>query len=176
MYNVHVFLYTPLKKSNATQLWSIIFLLFWIFIHQVTCRYPWQACLFAFRLMPYLLGLFHWGVSKISKRKSCKIDRIEWEMHVTCMSSFGLSFCECTCTRNHCPFIAPKSSESIGGFRCNEWAGQRVRAHTLHALTKGKPKTWYNMHFPFNPINFATFPFWYCPQFTHPACAPVKQS
>ena len=29
----------------------------------------------------------------MSKRKSCKIDRIVWEMHA--MSSFGLSFCEC---------------------------------------------------------------------------------
>ena len=28
----------------------------------------------------------------MSKMKSCKIDRIEWEMHV--LSSFGLSFCE----------------------------------------------------------------------------------
>ena len=49
-----------------------------------------------------------------------------------------------------CPFIAPQSFQSIGGFRCNEWA----------VVTKGKPKTW---HFPFNPINFATFPSWYCP-------------
>ena len=42
----------------------------------------------------YLLGLFHWGafrVSKVgamSKRKSCKIDWIVWEMHA--LSSFGL--------------------------------------------------------------------------------------
>ena len=88
---------SPFKKSNATRLWSIIFLLSWIFIHQV--RYPWKACLFAFRLMPYLLGLFHWGACRVSKlgamskRKSCKIDWIEWEMHA--MSSFGLFFCEC---------------------------------------------------------------------------------
>ena len=37
--------------------------------------------------MPYLLGLFQWGVCRginlgaMSKRKSCKIDRIVWEMH-----------------------------------------------------------------------------------------------
>ena len=49
--------------------------------------------------MPYLLGLFHWGACRVSKlvamskRKSCKIDRIVWEMHA--MSSFGFSFCEC---------------------------------------------------------------------------------
>ena len=30
-------------------------------------RYPWKACLFAFRLMPYLLGLFHRGVCRVSK-------------------------------------------------------------------------------------------------------------
>ena len=44
--------------------------------------------------MPYLLGLFDWGACRMSKlgvmskRKSCKIDRIVWEMHA--MSSFGL--------------------------------------------------------------------------------------
>ena len=57
----------PSKKVNATRLWSIIFLLSWVFIHQV--RYPWKAwqCLFAFRFMPYLLGLFHWGACRVSK-------------------------------------------------------------------------------------------------------------
>ena len=120
--------------SNATRLWSIIFLLSWIFIHQV--RYLWKACLFAFRLMPYLLGLFHWGACRVSKlgamskRKSCKIDRIVWEMHA--MSSFGLSFCECM--HMHLP--------------------------TAHSLCRNPPK----------------LPFWHCPQFTHPARAPVKQS
>ena len=70
----------------------IDYILSWIFIHQV--RYPQEACLFAFRLMPYLLGLFGWGACRVSKlgvmskRKSCKIDRIVWEMHA--MSSFGL--------------------------------------------------------------------------------------
>ena len=87
---------TPFKKSNATRLWSIIFLLSWICIHQV--RYPWKACLFAFQLMPYLLGLFYWGVCRVSKlgamskRKSFKIYQIVWEMHT--MSSFVLPFCE----------------------------------------------------------------------------------
>ena len=44
--------------------------------------------------MPYSLRLFYWGacrVSKlgeISKTKTCKIDRIVWEMHA--MPSFGL--------------------------------------------------------------------------------------
>ena len=97
---------TPFKKSNATQVWSIIFLLSWICVNQV--RYPWKACLFAFRLMPYLLGLFHWGMCRVSKlramskRKICKIDRILWNMHA--MSCFVLSFCERTCTRTCCPF------------------------------------------------------------------------
>ena len=115
--------YTPFKKSNATQLWLIIFLLSWIFIQQVW--YPWKACLFAFRLIPYLLGLFLWGACRVSKlgamskRKSCKIDRIEWEMHV--ISSFGLSFCECMHEYPlpfHCAAILPKYRR----IRCNEWA------------------------------------------------------
>ena len=93
------------KKSNATRLWSIISLLSWICIHQI--RYPWKACLFALWLMPYLFGLFHWGVCRMSKlgavakRKSCKIDRILWEMRA--MSCFVLSFCARmhSCARAH---------------------------------------------------------------------------
>ena len=51
------------------------------------------------------------------------------------------------------PIHCTESSETLGGLRRNEWAvGMRA-----YILTKGKPKTWYNMHFPFNPINFATF-------------------
>ena len=46
----------------------------------------------------------------------------------------------------------------------------------LHTLTKGKHKTWHSVHFPYNPINFATFPFWHYPQLTHPAHASVKHS
>ena len=85
------------SKSNATRIWSIKFILSLICIHQV--RYLWKACLFAFRLMPYLLGLFYWGVCRLSKlratskMKGCKIDRIEWEIHV--ITSFGVSYCEC---------------------------------------------------------------------------------
>ena len=37
------------------------------------------------------------------------------------------------CTRPHCPFIAPKSSESIGGFRYTEWA-MDTRVYTLSKL------------------------------------------
>ena len=109
-----------IKKSNATQIWSIIFPLSWIFIHQVW--YPWKACLFAFRLVPYLLGLFHWGACRVnklgamSKRKSCKIYWI--------MSAWS----------THCPFIAPKSSNTFGGFRCNEWAvGTHAYTHKRKA-------------------------------------------
>ena len=86
---------TPFKKSNATRLWSIIFLLSWICIRQI--RYPWKACLFALRSMPYLFGWFHWGVCRMSKlgamskRKSCKIDWILWEMRaMSCFVPFLL--------------------------------------------------------------------------------------
>ena len=51
--------------------------------------------------------------------------------------------------------------------------GQWVRVHTL---IKEKHRTRHNMRFPYNPINFATFPFLHCPQLTHPTHAPVKQS
>ena len=37
--------------------------------------------------MPYLLGSFHWGACRVkSKRKSCKIDQIVWEMQ--CYAKF----------------------------------------------------------------------------------------
>ena len=68
------------KKVTQHDFHRLIFLLSWICIHQV--RYPWKACLFAFWLMLYLLGLFHWGACKesklgaMSKRESCKIDWI----------------------------------------------------------------------------------------------------
>ena len=44
------FLYTPQNASKVTQhdFDRIVFLLSWIFIHQV--RYPYKACLFAFRI------------------------------------------------------------------------------------------------------------------------------
>ena len=54
----------------------MIFILSWIFIHQVTCRYPWKACLFAFRLMPYLFGLFHWGACRVSKLGLCQKGKV----------------------------------------------------------------------------------------------------
>ena len=60
---MHEILSTPVKESNATRLWSIIS--FILDLHKV--RYPWKACSIAFQLMPYLLGLFHWGVCRVSK-------------------------------------------------------------------------------------------------------------
>ena len=74
-------IYYTLQKINATRIWSIIFLLSRICIHQVRhVWYPWKAFLFAFRFMPDLVWLFHRSVCKVnklgamSKRKSCKID------------------------------------------------------------------------------------------------------
>ena len=52
------------------------------------------------------------NLGAMSRRKSCKIDRILWEMHA--MSCFVVSFCE----RMHTyplrpgPFIVPKPSET----------------------------------------------------------------
>ena len=80
-------------------------------------------CLFAFRLMHYLLGLFHWGACRmsklgaISKKKTCKINRIVWEMHA--MWCFVLSFCE---WMHAWVPTAHSVRQSFGGFRCNEWA------------------------------------------------------
>ena len=114
--------------------------------------------------MPYLLGLFHWGayrVSKLgvkSKRKSCKIDQFEWKMHA--MPSFGL-------------YARVPTAHSL---RRNPPKLRRTEWAVVHSVTKGKRKTSHSMHFPYNPINFATFILGYCPQYTHPACAPVKQS
>ena len=83
---------------------------------------------------------------------------------------FGFPFVS-VCTSTHGPFIALNPPKLWGD--CGAMNGPWVCVRTL---TKGKPKTWYNTHFPFNPINFATLTSWGCPQFTHPARAPVKQS
>ena len=56
---------------------------------------------------------------------------------------------------------------------CSEWA---VGTHACIQPQKGKRKPSHSMHFPYNPIDFASFNVWYCPQFTHPAHALVKQS
>ena len=57
--------------------------------------------------------------------------------------------------------------------RSSEWA---VGAHACIQPQKGERKPSHSMHFPYNPIDFASFNFRYCPQFTHSAHAPVKQS
>ena len=85
---------TPFQKSNATRLWSII--QSQNYIRHV--RYHWNACLFAFRLMPNLLWLFNWCVCRVRKLgaswkiKSCKIYRIVLKVHV--ISCFVFRFCE----------------------------------------------------------------------------------
>ena len=126
---------TPFKKSNATRLWSIIIYFFYpgfLLIKLNIPRRP-KACLFAFWLMPYLLGLFHWGACRVSKlgaissNKSCKIDRIVWEMH----ARWSLRFPFVTeCTRGYLlPIQCTKVSEDFDAMN-----GQWVRVHTIPNL------------------------------------------
>ena len=98
----------------------------------------------------------------ISKMKIANIDRIVWEMHA--MPSFGLY--ARVPTAHSLRWNPPK-------LLCTGWMGSGYPS--VHSFTKGKRKT-YSMHFPHNPINFANFRFRYCPQYTNPARAPVKQS
>ena len=105
------------SKTVTQQEFDRLYFFYLGFVFIKLCRYPWKACVFAFRLMPNLLG-FHWGVCKVSKlgamskRKSCKIDRIVHgkcdcaTCHVLCFPFVSV------CTRTHCPFIVPKSSET----------------------------------------------------------------
>ena len=97
------------------------------------------------RLMPYLLGLFHWGACRVSnlggggqyrKTKTCKINRIA-------MPSLGLY--ERVPTAHSLRRNPPK-------LRRTEWA------------LGTKRKTSHSMHFPHNPINFASFRFRYFPK------------
>ena len=88
---------TPFKKSKATWLWSIIFLLNPRFLF-IKLDIPGSLfiCLPIDALFLRIVSLGHVHVSKLgamAKRKICKIDWIVWEMHA--MSSFGLSLCEC---------------------------------------------------------------------------------
>ena len=87
-------------------------------------------CLFAFPLMPYLLGLFHWGAWRVSKLraipkiKTCKIDRIVWEMKV-CAFPFVAEFMCGYPLPIHCAEV----SDSFGVMN-----GQWVRVHTTQTL------------------------------------------
>ena len=78
----------------------------------------------AFPLMPYLLGLFHWGAWRVSKLraipkiKTCKINRIVWELRVC---TFVAEF-----TRGYpLPIHCAEVSDSFGVMN-----GQWVRVHT----------------------------------------------
>ena len=82
--------------------------------------------------MPYLLGLFHLGacrVSKlgaISKTKTCKMDRIGWEMHA--MPSLGLYARVPT---------AHSLLQNPPKLRCTEWAvGTHACIHSQKESTK----------------------------------------
>ena len=109
--------------------------------------------------MPYLLGLFHWGACRVSKlrgnvlmskKEKLQIDRIVWEMHA--MSSFGLYA--------HVPtaYSLRRNHPKLAFY--GQWVPTRAYIH------KRKCKTSHSMHFPLNPISFATFPFLYCPQYS----------
>ena len=113
--NVQAFTHTA-PLSCLSIIWLIIFLLSWICIHHV--RYSWKACIFAFRLMPYLLRLLHcfigacvgwvnWG--QYQKGKVAKLIGLYGKSmlcHVLCFPFVSV------CKRTHCPFIVPKSSET----------------------------------------------------------------
>ena len=132
-------------------------------------------CLFASRLMPYLLGLFYWGACRVSKleptsrKKGCKIDRIDWEMHVT--SSFWLSFCEYMHEYPlpiHCAAIPPKFRR----IRCNEWAvGTHAYSHKRESPKLDITCISHSIRSILQPFILDV-----APQFTQPARAPVKQS
>ena len=103
----------------------------------------------------------------ISKTKTCKIDLIVWEMQ-----TMWIKFCTFLLWMNarvgtQCPFSAPKFRRISA-----QWMGS--------GYVCIQPQIWHSMHafpkFPYNPINFASFGFRYCPQITNPARAPVKQS
>ena len=62
----------------------------------------------------------------------------------------------------------PEFSEDFGVMN-----GQWVRVHTLTVKRKGK--TWHSIiHFPYNPINFATFPFFTLPPIYSPWTRPSE--
>ena len=120
--------------------------------------------------MPYLLGLFHLGMCRvgklgaISKTKTCKIDRIVWEMHAIsvyqvlgCMHAYPLPI--------HCAEI-PK-------LRHTEWA---VGTHAcIHSQKENAKLHIACISHTIRSI-LQVFVFGIAPQFTNLARAPVKQS
>ena len=63
--------------------------------------------------------------------------------------------------------VAPKLSETSA-----QWMGSGYPR--VHSFTKGERKTSHSMHFPYNPIDFASFIFRYCPQFFSPCTRPSE--
>ena len=115
--------------------------------------------------MPYLLGLFHWGACRVSKlgvkskRKSCKIDQIVWEN--ACYTKFLVV----------CTYPLPIHCAEIFGALNGQWVPTRAFSHKRKALRKNFT---YSMHFPYNPINFATFYFWMLPPIYSPCTRPSE--
>ena len=83
------------------------------------------------------------------------MDQFVWEMCV--MPSFEL----------YARVLIAHSLRRNFGAVNGQWVPMREFSHKRESA---------NLHFPYNPIDFASFNFRYCPQFTHPARAPVKQS
>ena len=86
------------------------------------------------------------------------MDQSVWEMYVTPSFELYARVLTAHSLRRNCPKL-----------RRSEWT---VGTHAWIQPQKGERKPF----FPYNPIEFASFNFRYCPQFTHPARAPVKQS
>ena len=66
--------------------------------------------------LPYVLGLFHWGVCRVSKLRAVSKGKGAnlIGLYGKCMLCHVLCFTFVSvCTRTHCPFIVPKSSETI---------------------------------------------------------------
>ena len=73
------------------------------------------------------------------------------------------------CTRTHCPFIAPKSSDTFGGFRRNEWAvGTRAYTH------KRKAQNLTEHAFPIQSDQFCNFSFLTLPPIYSPCTRPSE--
>ena len=100
-----------------------------------------------FHIFLHIISVFNWVLGtycQIVKKKkknplfgnfrkcgiSAQLIGLNWK-YMPCQV-LGVPFVSAwsVCARTHCPFIAPNSYDTFGGFRCNEWAvGTRAYTH-----------------------------------------------
>ena len=116
----------PSKKVTQHDCWSIIFLvILGFYLSSLN-----EICLFASRLMPYLLGLFHWGACRLSKSwGEVQIEKLQQWINLL-KNAWAAEFCV-LCMRISAHSLRRKVSE-------NSKRSEKIVLHAWIQHQKGK--------------------------------------